>query len=161
MEEIWKVCSQFPDYEVSNTGNIRKRGFKKVYDTGVEEDVPPQDVSIHKTSGYKYIRIDGKIQKLHRLIAATFLDNPENLKLVKHKDGNKDNNSVSNLEWTRPAPNITDYKFSGNRVRCLEDNLEFDSIQEAAKHYNVSYDKLWYLVKHNKSFDDKTIVEIQ
>lgn len=54
-------------------------------------------------SGYRYVNLrHGEIQKnkaIHRLVAETFLPNPENLPVVHHKDGNRFNNCVSNLEW--------------------------------------------------------------
>lgn len=54
-------------------------------------------------SGYKYIRLyyNGVSNNwtIHRLVATLFIDNPQNLPQVNHKDGNKENNHVSNLEW--------------------------------------------------------------
>lgn len=159
-ETKWKTCSKFEEYEVSTSGEIRKRGYTKIFSDGTKKEVDPEKVDIHTTSGYYYIRINGKIEKLHRLIAETFIDNPEHLKLVKHIDGNKSNNKVSNLTWSKPIPNIENYKFSGNKVKCVEDNKEFDSIRNAAEYYNTSYDKLWYLIKHDKQFEGKTFIEL-
>ncbi len=53
----------------------------------------------------------GKKKKVSRIIAQTFLDNPDNLPVVNHKDGNKRNNSVNNLEWcTMKHNNIHAYE---------------------------------------------------
>ena len=49
--------------------------------------------------GYKDIKIQGKNYRIHRLVAQAFIPNPENLPQVNHKDTNKANNHVSNLEW--------------------------------------------------------------
>ena len=54
--------------------------------------------------GYYYVdlRKDGKDQKcgVHRLVAKAFLDNPENKPIVHHKDTDRKNNKVTNLQWT-------------------------------------------------------------
>ena len=59
--------------------------------------------------GYKtiYLRKDGKNHGhlLHRLLAIHFITNPENKGFVNHKDGNKHNNDLSNLEWVTQAEN--------------------------------------------------------
>ncbi|MDR2044887.1 MAG: HNH endonuclease [Clostridium sp.] len=47
-----------------------------------------------------------KDHKLHRLLAAAFLPNPNDFPLVNHKDGNKLNNSLSNLEWRSYSDNL-------------------------------------------------------
>lgn len=62
-------------------------------------------------NGYKYYRLskDGKKKMFyaHRLVAQHFLDNPDNLPVVNHKDGNKLNNNVSNLEWVTQSENVS------------------------------------------------------
>jgi hypothetical protein len=55
--------------------------------------------------GYLGISIVGKIFKLHRIVAITFLENAEDKKIVNHKDGNKLNARLSNLEWVTPSEN--------------------------------------------------------
>lgn len=60
---------------------------------------------IHKTKGYRFIAINGKTILLHRLIATTFIANPNNYPEVNHKDGDKSNNCMSNLEWCTPKQN--------------------------------------------------------
>lgn len=56
-------------------------------------------------SGYLTCWVNGRHVKIHRLIAVTFVDNPENKRWVNHKDGNKSNNHFSNLEWVTPREN--------------------------------------------------------
>lgn len=64
----------------------------------------------HKSeNGYKTIslRVNGKQWNLysHRIIAKYFIPNPENKPIVNHKDGNRANNNISNLEWCTPKEN--------------------------------------------------------
>jgi len=85
-------------YEVSNKGKVRNK----------------QTLLILKTytinSGYKAIKLNknGKSKgfTIHRLVATAFIDNPLKLKTVNHKDGNKLNNRVDNLEWMSLSDNI-------------------------------------------------------
>lgn len=74
--------------------------------SGVETPMTPS----HGGRGYAVVTYyEGKVQKhvyLHRLIAATFVPNPNHYPQVNHRDGNKRNNAASNLEWVTPKMNI-------------------------------------------------------
>ena len=92
MEEIWKGIKGFEDkYRISSNGNCFSIKYNKIMSPHI------------CNSGYYQINLykDGKpIPKLiHRLVAEAFLDNPDNLPEVNHKDENKLNNAVSNLEY--------------------------------------------------------------
>ncbi len=66
-----------------------------------------------KLSGYLTSWVLGKHRKVHRLVAQTFLDNPQNKPWVNHKDGDKSNNSVVNLEWSTPRENYAHAQATG------------------------------------------------
>ena len=80
-----------------------------------------------------------KAVKNHRMVAEAYIPNPDNLTDVNHKDENKLNNNVYNLEWMAHADNVR-YGTASNRiskslrkkVRCVETEQEFDSITQAA-----------------------------
>lgn len=90
------------------------QGFEKYYyitKTGQVWSVRKNDFlkkSKHKT-GYFRVHLVGdnqkKIQYIHRLVAIAFLPNPNNLPQVNHKDENKENNNVNNLEWVTSKEN--------------------------------------------------------
>lgn len=96
MEELWSNPIE-DNYLVSNFGNVfsikRNIIMKTRYDRqGYEVLV------LHSNSG--------PVNKsVHRLVATCFIDNPLNLPQVNHKDGNKSNNTVSNLEWVNASSN--------------------------------------------------------
>lgn len=57
-------------------------------------------------TGYVRVSLYGKTKTLHRLLAIAFIDNPNNLKCINHIDGNKQNNSLTNLEWCTYSSNM-------------------------------------------------------
>jgi hypothetical protein len=57
-------------------------------------------------NGYLFVKIDGKLVSIHRLVGELFIPNPHNKKEINHIDGNKQNNKVENLEWVSPSENI-------------------------------------------------------
>ena len=99
--EQWKsIEGTDGKYEVSNLGRVRTNGKR-----------PGLLTLTKQKSGYRYAMIklsNGKQKncRVHRLVAEHFLPNPDNMKEVNHKDGNKDNNHVSNLEWCTRSHNV-------------------------------------------------------
>ena len=108
MEEIWKDVLGFEDaYQVSNCGRIkRKKRTDSNNRTHKERFLSP---SIYP-NGYMNVelRMNNKKRRVsvHRLVAEAFIDNPLNLPQINHKDENKLNNHVSNLEWCTAQYNI-------------------------------------------------------
>lgn len=108
MEEI-KEVKGFPNYLISNLGYViskeQKVKNKQGYRVRKGKILKPS-----YSRGYKMIGMykDGKLysKSLHRLLAINFIDNPNNLYSVNHKDGNKLNNDIDNLEWLSLRDNI-------------------------------------------------------
>jgi len=77
-------------------------------------------------SGYKRIQLrkNGKYHYLtiHRLVAMTYIPNPKDLPCINHKDGNKQNNAVKNLEWCTYADNIHHADRTGLRIMPRGEN---------------------------------------
>ena len=101
-------------------------------------------------SGYKIITLRNKYGKaikktIHRLVAEYFIPNPNNYPCVNHKDENKLNNRVDNLEWCTYQYNNTYGKSHiqraitrGKRVICIETNEEYYSCCEAGRRKGIS-----------------------
>jgi len=111
MNEICKPIVGYEDfYEISNLGNVYSKG-KKYIDTmnRVQNRKPKQLKTRVATIGYLCVDLNANginVQKhIHRLIAEAFIPNPENKPTVNHKDGNKLNNDISNLEWNTYSEN--------------------------------------------------------
>jgi hypothetical protein len=110
--EIWKPVNGFEEfYEVSNYGRVRSKDRLK--------KVPFNRVGIQKgkllkmsinSKGYLRVRLNlnanSKSYFVHRLVAQAFIDNPNNLPVINHKDFNPLNNNVENLEWTTLLGNM-------------------------------------------------------
>lgn len=144
MDEQWRQITGYEAlYEISNHGRV-KRKFKKYAEGKLLKTQMDKD-------GYMTVGLckNGKkeTKRVHRLVAEAFIDNPENLPVVNHKDEIKTNNHFSNLEWCT-------VKYNTNYGDCIKKRTEkrgisiiatkgqesfiFPSIAEAARSLNVN-----------------------
>ena len=98
MNEIWKTIKDYPNYKISNIGNIIS------LNTGKEKIASDNGKGYLTVTLYNHSK--GKHFYIHRLVAEHFLNNPKNLLEVNHIDGNKQNNYYLNLEWVTRAENM-------------------------------------------------------
>lgn len=113
--EFWKAVKDYEgQYEISNLGRVRsvsrtvRAGKGKGYKRLVESKILSSSIN---NSGYKIIVLNKPNSKpvckpIHRLVAEAFILNPNNLTDVNHKDEDKMNNNVDNLEWMAHKDNM-------------------------------------------------------
>ena len=135
MEITWRrmkyMGNDYGDYYlISNTGEIKGIKTGKIRKKNINHE------------GYYFIGIslgsrENKITvRIHKAVAETFIENLNNLPEVNHKDGNKLNNNIDNLDWCTPKENMYhSYKIllHGNQtpVMCLNNGMIFISIADA------------------------------
>lgn len=109
--EIWKLCEDFPMYEVSNKGQVRNKNTKKILKPAGGENY--QQYCLKK---------DGKAYNEygHRLVAKAFVPNPNNYNIVHHKDSKRWNNDAENLEWVDHSEHVSSHK-KGNHWKWSAD----------------------------------------
>lgn len=119
----------------------------------------------HDTNGYAIVclcdgRGDKRPKKVHRIVAEAFIPNPGNLPCVNHKDEDKDNNDVSNLEWCtveynnnygthqqRSSLSRINHPKRSKAVRCVETGIIYPSMREAERKTGVNQSQIWHCIK--------------
>ena len=139
MDEEWRVVERHPSYMVSSDGRVMGKHGKCL--------------NSWLCNGRYRVALDGEQIFVHRIVAEAFLDNPEKLPVINHKDGNPKNNCVSNLEWCTQRHNIRhardvlgvfDKYFVP--VRCVETGKVYDNCTSAAKDVSGRKDAIWRCV---------------
>lgn len=154
-------------------------GYEGLYDIDINGNIyslqRKQEIILKPgkmSSGYKMVSLvrDGvnKSLSIHRLLAIHFIPNPNNLPQVNHIDGNKTNNSISNLEWCTRSHNMKHMYDNGlkkykplhykgkfgvehNRskaVLCIENGVIYSSFSEAEKLLNIGGGGVSYSIKN-------------
>lgn len=124
----WKKIKGHERYSISSEGEVMN---------------PQGEIMKPFLAGAGYLQVslwkDCKRKKfyIHRLVAEAFCENPYGYKEVNHKDGNKENNCIENLEWCTRAENLNHSYYTLQNhvkaVKCVDTGAVYPSIHEAAR----------------------------
>lgn len=124
-DEVWKQIPGFaPEYYASNTGLVRVNS--RVHSSGYTSPAKILSACAGR-GGYSYVTVRDlsevkKVVRVCKLVALSFLPNPDNLPLLKHKDGNPKNNFVGNIEWSKRSKMSKEEKNAYCRHRWKTDS---------------------------------------
>lgn len=142
MNVTWKTIPGYEDYEINNIGVVRR--------ITPGQSTHPYKIIKLRINKYGYytvgLRNNHKTSKcsVHRLVAITFIPNPNNLPVINHKNGIKTDNNINNLEWCTYKHNIQhafDHNLNPHQkfIRCIETGEVFHSIKAAALKLGVTH----------------------
>lgn len=157
--EVWKDISGYEGlYQVSNYGRVKSVG--KIVNGSNQYGINFQYFRKDKIlkpirDNWGYLRVSlykdniKMAKRIHRVVAETFMPNNHNYTIINHKNGNKEDNSVDNLEWCSQSHNVLEsYRLGLQKPQTkkvlqydLQNNFirEWDCISEPRKLYHNSH----------------------
>lgn len=146
MKEIWKDINGYEGkYQISNFGRVKTLKRNRI-------------LRPNKSGEYDYVILymngKGKIKKIHRLVAESYIDNPNKLECVNHKDENKRNNVVSNLEWCTKQYNCN---YGKRNEKMSKSNSKYKIVQKDSKGKIIKiWQNIWEL-EHNSIYKKQNV----
>lgn len=163
MQEVWKDIPEYKGfYQASNLGQIRSvdRRISQLANGGKTRFTYTKKGKIlsqeKQNGGYLVVSIcvnnRRKVCTVHRLVASAFIENPNGHEEVNHRDGDKTNNRVENLEWLSRSENLKHsyrtLKRKGNRkpIICIETKRVYSSCKEASDKTGINVSSINHAV---------------
>lgn len=115
---MWKTLDFNPNYEANEDGRIRKINNRYEPKKYIDKD------------GYEHINLSRKKYRVHRVIAMTFIPNPENKPEVNHINSIRDDNRAENLEWVTRSEN-QQHAFRNGRHQALREQARENIVKYA------------------------------
>lgn len=107
MEEEYKTIADYPNYSISNMGNVRNNKTGRILAKRLNN------------RGYITAHLPNKMAYVHKLVAQAFIPNPNNYSEIDHTDGNKTNNICTNLRWCSRKENMNN-PITINKISTLK-----------------------------------------
>lgn len=155
---MWKNLiyggKEYKDFKINKNGDIIKVSTNNSHSNYVHNGYVVSSLHLGGKDNIKNIRI-------HKALAETFIPNPNNLKCVHHKDGNKLNNNFENLEWVSykqhrkyhkvvydPTNKINAKKLTDEQVKYVRDLIKTEKVAYIAKMFNVSRKTIYNIIQN-------------
>ena len=145
---MFTIIKEFPKYQINEEGIIRNIKFGRIMKIGTHTK---------KKTGITYKRLSLRKDKkqyntlLHRLLAMTFIPNPDNLPDVDHSDSNSLNNTLNNLRWSSSSENQQNRGVNKNNKLGIK-NICYDKVKNRYKFKKTVKGKL--IEKSFKTLDE-------
>lgn len=164
--EIWKPVVGFEArYQVSSLGRFKALARKIYYVDGRQGNLPERFIrGSLMNAGYISVSFDSKARRLaHQVVAEAFLGSCEYRQTVNHKDGNKTNNCVENLEWATYKENNTHARNTGlNNQHGEKNNLHkySDQFIQSVRNVYCAYSPTYKYLGQLFGLDDYHVRQI-
>lgn len=143
----------FNDFKINEDGEFVRLSTGTCFSGYVHNGYIVATLHLGGKNNFKSVRV-------HRALAETFLDKPVGANVVHHKDGNKQNNDLRNLEWVSTSNHYEQHRSNLKRRKVLHSDalkiktlINSFSISEIAKMYNVSRKTIYNIIQ-NKLYRD-------
>ena len=172
--EQWVDVKGFEgSYQVSNMGRVRSLDRYVPHINGHYQFRKGRIMTPGVVHGYQFLHLCSKYKKqrwyVHRLVATHFIPNPNNYPQINHKDENRSNNEVSNLEWCTSQYNVN---YGNHNIRCAISNgtevvaldtfhmelYKFRSAAMMARELNLDERHVWHVIKGKSSHHQGYII---
>lgn len=142
-KEIWKDIAGFNNYQISNLGRVKS--LSRTIFNGKGYFISKEKIMSLKYNTRQYafihLRVDGKSipKRINRLVAESFIVNPENKKEVNHKNGIRNDNSVNNLEWVTTSENqLHSFRVLGRKSSTLGKCGKYHPASKQINQFNLN-----------------------
>lgn len=158
--ETFKKIKNYNNYSISNIGNVRNNKTGRILKPHIKEN------------GYMQVQLGRKTipQYIHRLVAIAFIPNIENKPQVNHKNGNKQDNRIENLEWVTARENDLAYGYASRienrKKKIIATNKDgrkilFNSRNEVVEYFKCDKSQISYGRYYKKGNKKDWIFELK